>query len=81
MLVPDKGEVFVWGYGILGKGPELGSSDTPTRIPPTLFGRSELNPEVKVVDIECGLGHFVAVTGQCEILIVLDKACVGHFAC
>lgn len=61
---PDKGEVFVWGYGILGKGPKLSESSTPEMIPPTLFGRSEFNPSVAVSRIRCGLNHFAAVTGE-----------------
>lgn len=61
---PDKGEVFVWGYGILGKGPNLSESSTPEMIPPTLFGRSEFNPSVSITKIRCGLSHFAAVTGK-----------------
>lgn len=60
----DKGEVFVWGYGILGKGPNLSESSTPEMIPSTLFGRSEFNPSVAVTSIRCGLNHFAAVTGE-----------------
>jgi hypothetical protein len=55
--------VFVWGYGILGKGPNLSESQTPELVPPTLFGRSEFNPAVTVSRIHCGLNHFAAVTG------------------
>ena len=64
VLLSDRGQVFVWGYGILGKGPELGHSDVPTMIPEPLFGRNEVQPDTTVVDIECGLGHFVALTGK-----------------
>ena len=60
----DRGQVFVWGYGILGKGPELQHSDVPTMIAEPLFGRNEVQPDTRVVDLECGLGHFVAVTGK-----------------
>ncbi len=60
----EKGEVFVWGYGILGKGPKLSESSTPEMIPSTLFGRSEFNPSVAVSRIRCGLSHFAAVTGE-----------------
>ena len=64
VLLSERGQVFVWGYGILGKGPELGHSDVPTMIPEPLFGRNEVQPDTTVVDIECGLGHFVALTGK-----------------
>lgn len=62
-LLLEKGEVFVWGYGILGKGPNLSESSTPELIPPTLFGRSEFSPSAPVSKIRCGLSHFAAVTG------------------
>ncbi|MEQ2175205.1 hypothetical protein GOODEAATRI_015699, partial [Goodea atripinnis] len=58
----ERGEVFVWGYGILGKGPKLSESSSPELIPPTLFGRSEFSPSAAVVRIRCGLSHFAAVT-------------------
>jgi len=61
---PEKGDVFVWGYGILGKGPNLSESSTPEKIPSTLFGRSEFNPSVAVAKIRCGLSHFAAITGK-----------------
>lgn len=68
-VLNDKGEVFVWGYGILGKGPKLSESSTPERIPSTLFGRSELNPSVAVTKIRCGLNHFAAVTDRGELFV------------
>uniref|UniRef100_A0A8C9XR03 RCC1 like n=1 Tax=Sander lucioperca TaxID=283035 RepID=A0A8C9XR03_SANLU len=65
----EKGEVFVWGYGILGKGPKLSESSTPEMIPSTLFGRSEFNPSVAVTKIRCGLNHFAAVTDRGELFV------------
>lgn len=56
--------MFVWGFGILGKGPKLSESAVPERVPATFFGRSEFNPSVKVSSIRCGLNHFAAVTGK-----------------
>ncbi|XP_046362557.2 RCC1-like G exchanging factor-like protein [Haliotis rufescens] len=66
-ILNDKGDVYVWGFGILGKGPALEAADQPQRIPPTLFGRHELQPESKVVDIVCGMGHFVARTDTGDV--------------
>ncbi|XP_035761298.1 RCC1-like G exchanging factor-like protein [Neolamprologus brichardi] len=68
-ILNDKGEVFVWGYGILGKGPKLSESSTPEMIPPTLFGRSEFNPSGVVSRIRCGLSHFAAVTDRGELFV------------
>jgi hypothetical protein len=33
--------VFVWGYGILGKGPKLNMATHPEKIPAILFGRND----------------------------------------
>ena len=60
----DAGEVFVWGYGILGKGPRLSESKYPEHIPSVLFGRIKLKPDVKVTQVHCGLHHFAAVTSK-----------------
>ncbi|TMS13738.1 RCC1-like G exchanging factor-like protein [Larimichthys crocea] len=68
-ILNEKGEVFVWGYGILGKGPKLSESSTPEMIPPTLFGRSEFSPSVAVTRIRCGLNHFAAVTDRGELFV------------
>ncbi|KAG5844447.1 hypothetical protein ANANG_G00162620 [Anguilla anguilla] len=68
-VLNDKGEVFVWGYGILGKGPDLSESRTPEMIPPTLFGKSEFNPAVTVTRIHCGLTHFAAITDRGELFV------------
>ncbi|XP_033970027.1 RCC1-like G exchanging factor-like protein [Trematomus bernacchii] len=68
-VLNDKGEVFVWGYGILGKGPKLSESSTPEMIPMILFGRSEFNPSVAITKIRCGLNHFAAVTDRGELFV------------
>lgn len=59
-----EGHVFVWGYGILGKGPNLLETALPEMIPPTLFGLTEFNPGVQVSRISCGLSHFAALTSK-----------------
>lgn len=63
-VVTAEGHVFVWGYGILGKGPKLLETAIPEMIPPTLFGLTEFNPEVQVSQIRCGLSHFAALTSK-----------------
>lgn len=54
--------MFVWGYGILGTGPEVKASKTPIKIPKTLFGRNEFQPNCTVESVVCGVSHIVAVT-------------------
>ncbi len=71
MLPLDDGKVFVWGYGILGKGPNLEQTATPQLIPPTLFGQNEFNPDQTVVNIKCGLNHFAALTSELQALELL----------
>ncbi|XP_051903161.1 RCC1-like G exchanging factor-like protein [Hippocampus zosterae] len=68
-VLNEQGEVFVWGYGILGKGPSLSESGSPEMIPPSLFGRSDFNPSVVVSKLRCGLGHFAAVTDRGELFV------------
>ncbi|MEE6469826.1 hypothetical protein FKM82_008786 [Ascaphus truei] len=63
------GNVFVWGYGILGKGPNLMETQTPEMIPPTLFGLSDFSPDVRVAQIYSGLGHFAAVNNRGELFV------------
>lgn len=67
MALNEHGQVYVWGYGILGKGPKAEKSSTPTDIPPILFGRNEFQPDSKVVKIACGLHHLMAVTNNGDL--------------
>ena len=43
---------------------------------PTLFGRNELQLNVNVIDVQCGLYHFAALTGNepCH-----EKTCLWGF--
>lgn len=68
-ILNEDGEVFVWGYGILGKGPNLAESEIPEKVPAALFGKSEFNPTVKVSHIRCGLSHFAAITDRGELFV------------
>lgn len=68
-VLNDQGDVFVWGYGILGKGPGLSESRVPEQIPPSLFGRSDFNPSAAVARIHCGLNHFSAITDRGELFV------------
>ncbi|KAH3780909.1 hypothetical protein DPMN_158734, partial [Dreissena polymorpha] len=61
-LLNEKGEVYVWGYGVLGKGPKVDMLQSPSLLPLPLFGVNELQPEVKVTEVKCGMSHFAAVT-------------------
>uniref|UniRef100_A0A8C9ABM7 RCC1-like G exchanging factor-like protein n=1 Tax=Prolemur simus TaxID=1328070 RepID=A0A8C9ABM7_PROSS len=68
-VLNEEGHVFVWGYGILGKGPNLVETALPEMIPPTLFGLTEFNPEIQVSRIRCGLSHFAALTNKGELFV------------
>lgn len=68
-LLNDDGNVFVWGYGILGKGPTFLESAVPEMIPPTLFGQNDYNKTIKVLKIFSGLGHFAALTNVGELFV------------
>ncbi|XP_069741001.1 RCC1-like G exchanging factor-like protein isoform X2 [Narcine bancroftii] len=64
-----EGDVYVWGFGILGKGCHLSESRLPEQIPSTLFGRSEFTPQVRVDRVGCGLHHFAAITNRGELFV------------
>lgn len=60
-VLNDSGDVFVWGFGLLGLGPEVDYLKEPTLIPPTLFGRNPFNPTNRVTSINCGMNHLAAI--------------------
>uniref|UniRef100_A0A673J8N9 Williams-Beuren syndrome chromosomal region 16 protein-like n=1 Tax=Sinocyclocheilus rhinocerous TaxID=307959 RepID=A0A673J8N9_9TELE len=68
-VLNEEGEVFVWGFGILGKGPKLSESAIPERF----------NPTVKVSSIRCGLNHFAAITDRGELFVWAKnvRGCLG----
>ncbi|XP_043386773.1 RCC1-like G exchanging factor-like protein isoform X7 [Chelonia mydas] len=68
-VVNEEGNVFVWGYGILGKGPNLMETATPEMIPPTLFGLSDFSPDTRVSRIRCGLSQFAALNNRGELFV------------
>ncbi|XP_049882776.1 RCC1-like G exchanging factor-like protein [Pectinophora gossypiella] len=67
LIVNDQGDAFVWGYGLLGLGPNVQHAAKPKLIPPPLFGRNEFNPESMVVKVACGVGHLAAVTNTGDL--------------
>ena len=60
MVLNEEGKVFVWGFGILGKGPNLDTSMEPTEIPEVLFGKNSFSPNSQVSALYCG------APGSCE---------------
>lgn len=60
IAVNECGSVFVWGFGLLGGGPQLTRAGAPQRLPATLFGGGEGEGEVQQVG--CGLFCMSAVT-------------------
>ncbi|XP_006821037.1 RCC1-like G exchanging factor-like protein [Saccoglossus kowalevskii] len=78
-ILNDAGSVFVWGYGILGKGPNLSQSHRPEHIPDALFGKTQYKSDVQVTKIVCGLHHFAAVNSLGELFTWgrNDNGCLG----
>ena len=74
----------MWGFGILGKGPNVDMLKEPSLLPPALFGCNELQPGVKVTQVKCGMSHFAAVTGMVQVILlslvlyVYQKYCFSH---
>ncbi|XP_070505923.1 RCC1-like G exchanging factor-like protein [Chironomus tepperi] len=69
MILNDEGNVFVWGYGLLGFGPNVDFCKEPKLIPPTLFGRNSFNPENRVTSINCGLYHMAAINSDNDLFM------------
>lgn len=67
MILNDSGDVFVWGFGILGLGPQVDYCEKPTLIPPTLFGRNAFNPTSRVLSVSCGLNHLTAINSDNDL--------------
>jgi RCC1-like G exchanging factor-like protein len=66
-VLNEAGDVFVWGFGLLGFGPNVDYCKLPKLIPPTLFGRNSFNPANRVVSINCGLNHLAAVNSDNDL--------------
>lgn len=69
VVLTEEGNVFVWGYGILGKGPNLIETAVPEMIPPSLFGWSDFSPDIRVAHVRCGLSQFAALTNRGELFV------------
>ncbi|XP_011864274.1 PREDICTED: Williams-Beuren syndrome chromosomal region 16 protein homolog [Vollenhovia emeryi] len=67
MVLNNDGNVYVWGYGILGLGPQVQKVLKPTMIPPTLFGNNIYNRDIKVTNIYCGIGQLAALTNSGDL--------------
>lgn len=69
MALNDEGDVFTWGYGILGFGPNVEQSSQPRQIPPPLFGRTDFHMDSKVVSISSGVFHMGAVNSEGDLFM------------
>ncbi|XP_072376444.1 RCC1-like G exchanging factor-like protein [Diabrotica undecimpunctata] len=69
LVLNDTGQVFSWGYGLLGCGPNAQHSKEPMHIPEVLFGKNEYNTDSKVEKVECGLYHGAAITNSGDLYI------------
>lgn len=67
MVLNSNGNVYVWGYGILGLGPQVQKVLKPTMIPSTLFGNNIYNQNTKVTNIYCGISQLAAVTNSGDL--------------
>jgi len=68
-VVNDSGLVYVWGFGVIGKGPVADQSPRPTQIPPTLFGWNEFNPQSRVVKVFAGMTQLAAITNTGDLYV------------
>lgn len=66
-LTNESGEVWVWGYGFLGRGPKLTDTAVPECIDMTLFGKSRRRTDIAVTKVWCGHHYFAAVTNNGDL--------------
>ncbi|XP_045131422.1 RCC1-like G exchanging factor-like protein isoform X2 [Portunus trituberculatus] len=64
LLLDEEGQVYSWGFGPIGKGPNVTYSKLPTPIPSTLFGQNEITPDAKVTSVTCGINQFAVINSQ-----------------
>lgn len=58
IIVDGNGQVWVWGFGLLGRGPKCEESKEPLEIPDRLLGKYQELPHTqnkKVSFVQCGL--------------------------
>lgn len=68
-VLNEAGDMFVWGFGILGLGPEVDHIKSPTLIPPTLFGKNAFNSASRVLSIKAGLTHLAAINSDNDLFM------------
>lgn len=75
----EHGEVFVWGFGLIGLGPKADQVGEPTQIPSILLGRNDFSPDSRVRAIYAGFSHFGAVTSTQDLYMwgKNRSACLG----
>lgn len=60
--------MYTWGLGeSIGLGPRAVRVNTPTLMPPPLFGRNDLAPDVTVKRIFAGFFHVAAVNNRGDL--------------
>jgi hypothetical protein len=68
-ILNEAGDVFVWGFGILGLGPTVDNCKLPKLISPTLFGRNPFNPNCRVTSLNSGLTHLTAINSDNDLFV------------
>lgn len=67
-LVNHEGIVFVWGYGILGMGPNVTELKSPSPLSANLFGANMAMAQGgKVISLVAGLNHFAAINDKADL--------------
>ena len=67
--VNRQGQLFMWGFGLLGFGPKHTSIDVPRPMPMELFGQNEFSANVTVDHVTCGLLSTAAITSNGELFM------------
>ncbi|XP_055334906.1 RCC1-like G exchanging factor-like protein [Paramacrobiotus metropolitanus] len=66
-LINAQGQAFVWGFGLLGKGPEIQNADFPSPMPMGLFEAAEFDEKNPLKSIHCGMMHHAIISERGDL--------------
>lgn len=67
MVLNDRGEIYVWGYGLLGLGPNVEHSNVPLKLSSVLLGKNKFDPNCRIVEIHAGMSHMLALNSNGDL--------------
>ncbi|CDW54440.1 Williams Beuren syndrome chromosomal region 16 [Trichuris trichiura] len=66
-VLTESGQIYAWGYGPLGLGPEQLFKGSRTLLPPPLFGANEFRDNIYPERLFAGLMHYAVINSKGEL--------------